>query len=352
MGGIKNVGLSFSLSALLAFPALAVTTVDVYQNMEYGTSGEILTNQPQTSNHGNGGTWVVVGDTMTVSTNHTSPLSGAVAVNGVLFSGAGDTRSWMTDDATMRQYVVFRADTPHEAGTMGLFLSVGENAGNPTGSNKPKQTVVNPGTGNIYDAVIMGFGPETNVTRYAVCQIWDAAGGPYLEIESNPNNVTTHSFPIQIQANTTYWVTLKYNGASGVASLAIYNPTNWSLVGSTTSPQLTNTFQWISFGREDHHYNGPSTHSYFDNILIDYSGAIFPLLPGTNAPAPLTIAHPTNSHPQITLTSIIGRIYTIEASTNFTSWTSVFSGMATSNSVHFTDTNSTLKTRFYRAFAQ
>lgn len=209
--------MSLLLSAVLAVPALAVITVDMYQNMQSGSPGQILTTQPEASSYGTGGTWSVAGNTMTVSTNHTVPLTGAVLVNGATYNDANDTRSWMTDDNTEEQYVYFTANTPHEMGTVGLYLSVGENANNPSNLNEPVMTNVedSEGIGEIYDVVVIGFGPKTNVTRYAVCQIYDAPGGPYLEIEADPGGVTAHSFPIQIKANTTYWVTLKYDGAGG-----------------------------------------------------------------------------------------------------------------------------------------
>ncbi len=293
---------------------------------------------------------------MTVSTNHTVPLTGAVLVNGATYNDANDTRSWMTDDNTEEQYVYFTANTPHEMGTVGLYLSVGENANNPSNLNEPVMTNVedSEGIGEIYDVVVIGFGPKTNVTRYAVCQIYDAPGGPYLEIEADPGGVTAHSFPIQIKANTTYWVTLKYDGAGGVASLAVYNSTNWTQLGSTTLPQLTNTFNWISFGRFDHHYDGPPTHSYFDNILIDYTTAVFPLFSGTNWTVPLSIARSTNGSMELTITNQVGGTYVIEASTNLANWRAVYTNLAASttasNKISFTDTNtSTVGVRFYRA---
>jgi hypothetical protein len=356
---MRNLVVSLFLSAILADPALALITVDAYQNMESGSAGQILTNQPQASGHGIGGTWYVVGNTMKVSSDHTIPLTGAVIVDGTTYNDTNDIRSWMTDDDTQEQYVYFQASIPHEMGTVGLYLSVGENADNPSNSNEPVLTNVEDdiGIGQIYDVVIIGFGPKTNISRYAICQIYDAPGGPYLEIEARPGNVTSHSFPIQIKANTTYWVTLKYDGAAGVASLAVFNPTNWTRLGYTTLPQLTNTFDWISFGREDHHYNGPATHSYFDNILIDYTTAVFPLFSGTNWTVPLNIARSANGSMELTITNQVGGTYEIEATTNLTDWTAIYTNLVASttatNTFSFTDTNTTgLGIRFYRALLQ
>src|SRR3974390_3159213 len=92
------------LSLLLTVPAWPAT-VDAYQDMESGNPGDILTTQPQASGHGSGGTWDVVGHTMTVSTNHLFPLRGAVRVDETFYTGITDTRSWMTEDDTQRQYV-------------------------------------------------------------------------------------------------------------------------------------------------------------------------------------------------------------------------------------------------------
>src|ERR1700690_457495 len=111
---MKNLVVSLLLSTILAEPALAVITADVYQDMESGSAGQILTNQPQASGHGIGGTWNVVGNTMTVSANHAIPLTGAVIVDGTTYNDANDTRSWMTEDDTQEQYVYFQASAPHE----------------------------------------------------------------------------------------------------------------------------------------------------------------------------------------------------------------------------------------------
>jgi hypothetical protein len=282
-GEVKTCLLSFLLIMTFAITGQSAVTVDLYQDMESGIIGQLLTNQPQASSHGTGGVWQVVGNTMRVATNGTVPMTGSVSVDGTFYPVRPDNLSWGTDDNTQMQYMIYRCSNTHTQATVGLFLTVGEHVHNPSNLDTPVLTVVNDGTGQIYDAVVIGTGPTTNVTRFAVCQIYDAAGGPYLEIEANPNHTTQHSYPIQIKADTTYWVNLKYDGIGATAYLNVYNATNMTLVGSVTLPQITGGIDWVAFGRFDHHYNGPATHSYFDNILIDYSAAAFPLLPGTKS---------------------------------------------------------------------
>ena len=80
--------------------------------------------------------------------------------------------------------------------------------------------------------------------------------------------------------------------------------------------------------------------------------AAFPLFPGTNSPVPLSIARSTNGSLELTITSQVGSNYVVEASTNFAAWTAVYTNVATSTNLHFTDTNTSPQaTWFYRAFA-
>jgi hypothetical protein len=357
---MKTVIASISFCTIVAVRAAAWTPVDVYQDMESGKPGDILTTQPQASGHGGVGTWNVVGNTMRVSTNHIVPLRGPISIGTTTYVGSNDTNSWQTDDNTQRQYVVYRSGSSYRTGTVGLYLTVGIHANNPSNSSLPILSTVDVSKGQIYDAVIMGSGPETNITTYAVCQIYDAAGGPYLEIEANPNNVTRHSAPIQIKADKPYWVTMKFDGLRGIASLEVYEPTNWSRIGAATLSQLKNTFSWISFGREDHHYNGPATHSYFDNILIDYTQAAFPLFPGNTSfltpPVQLTLtptAIKTDGTFQFTYTNRSGVSTTVFGSSNLATWSPIGIAAQISPGVfQFTDSNaSNHPCRFYKVLS-
>ena len=68
---------------------------------------------------------------------------------------------------------------------------------------------------------------------------------------------------------------------SGGCFLQVYDPDDWSLVGESNLPgeiQSGYTIEYMKFGSNDHgdDYN---VYSYFDNMIIDYTDATYPLLP-------------------------------------------------------------------------
>ncbi len=78
---------------------------------------------------------------------------------------------------------------------------------------------------------------------------------------------------------------LHFDGEAGTVSGAIFDPASgFSQVGTTMvskSTPGTVVYNSIMFGRGDAHGNhtNATTQSYFDNIIVDYTNAVFPLLP-------------------------------------------------------------------------
>ena len=88
----------------------AATPVDIFQDMESGKDGELLTPAiMDASSHGGGSKWSINGR-MWVSTRNSSNLPGPVAVDGVIYPGVGGTRSWMFNDDNQLNYV--KCDLP------------------------------------------------------------------------------------------------------------------------------------------------------------------------------------------------------------------------------------------------
>ena len=85
--------------------AFAATPVDIFQDMESGKDGDLLTPAiMNASSHGGGSKWSINGR-MWVSTRNSSNLPGPVIAEGVTYSGAGGTRSWMFNDNNQLNYV-------------------------------------------------------------------------------------------------------------------------------------------------------------------------------------------------------------------------------------------------------
>jgi hypothetical protein len=80
-------------------------------------------------------------------------------------------------------------------------------------------------------------------------------------------------------------VNLCFDGGAGTVSGAVFDPANnYAQVGTTMVAQATRGAQVygsIRFGQTSAHGNHPdaTTQSYFDQIIIDYTNARFPLVP-------------------------------------------------------------------------
>jgi hypothetical protein len=115
----------------------------------------------------------------------------------------------------------------------------------------------------------------------------------YVWIESG--SPTLHSTPIEITPGGTYWFSLKASWVTGVADLALYD-TSGSLVATTTEAMPTgDTMGRILVGNNE--TGAVAATSTFEDLMIDYSHAAWPLSPlGT---------------------TIIGKTMTIDIPSNF-----------------------------------
>lgn len=103
------------------------------------------------------------------------------------------------------------------------------------------------------------------------------SGGYGVNIETLAPG-TTHSAYLAISPNTIYWVTMFADFVTGTMKMNIYD-TNSTLVGAIVSTgNVTGSFcNTIRFGNNEIGNQGGVT--WFENILVDYSFATFPLGP-------------------------------------------------------------------------
>ncbi len=93
------------LLALFPLASIAQTPVDIYQDMESGHDGDLLTPAiMNASSRGGGCTWSITGK-MWVSTKNIAPLPGPLTLGGATFRGADATRSWVFNDNNQLNYV-------------------------------------------------------------------------------------------------------------------------------------------------------------------------------------------------------------------------------------------------------
>jgi hypothetical protein len=257
----------FLLLILAATSLFAAIPVDVYQGMESGANGDLLTAAlMNASNHGKT-TWSAGHGELWVSTSKVRDLPGPVAVGGTTFASKTATRHWMFNDKASLNDVVCTLPGSYPKITVACFYTPG----------------VTIRFANQFDSICM-----TGNQGYAVLQTRNDDGkGPYFRAHSCTTGWHTTFSPKQIKivSGKTYWVNLHFDAEQGKTSVSAFDPDQaFSQVGEivVADSWLHSTgIHQIRFGRADNHGPNPTatTQSYFDQILIDYSHGVFPLVP-------------------------------------------------------------------------
>ena len=261
------------LAGLVVAPIFAATSclavpVDIFQDMESGHDGDLLSPDiMNASSYGSGTTWSSHGQ-MWVSTSNSLDLPGPATLAGVSHAGIGGTRSWMFNDNYQLNYVQCSLPGRYASITVACYYA--------TGVTVPWVQ---------FDSI--NFLEATHGT-WGVLQVeTEDAGGPYFRCHSaSAGSKTTYSpTHIKVVVGKPYWVNLRFDGDAGTVSAAVFDPAaGFAQVGTTMVAQSTagaKVYGSIRFGQTSAHGDHPEpiTHSYFDNIIIDYTRAAFPLLP-------------------------------------------------------------------------
>jgi hypothetical protein len=268
-------GIVVLLGCLQLGGAAFAVEVDVYQHMVAGSVGEVLTPAiMNASSHGGCGAVVAwwelyPGGFLWGSDQFVRQLPGRVLVGGVDRSVVS-TRTWRFRNKYENNYAIVRFATnqwgypTHPRMTVACFYT-------------SEQTAT---VSNSHDTIEMGGN-----TSFGVLQTIDN-----LSIRAHsctqPGWVTTVSADkIMIAPGRTYWVNLHYDGVAGKVKVAVFDPDNgFAQVGTTVEADSvpgSSVFSRANFGNCSPHGNWPDneTSGYFSHILIDFTNAVFPLLP-------------------------------------------------------------------------
>ena len=273
----RNPAISHSALLLVVFAALpanvlAATPVDIYQDMESGNNGDPLSPAVMNaSNHGGRSTWAVERGRMWVSDSHHRDLPGPVLVGSKTFSGKGGSRSWAVNDSRAANYVVGSLPGSYSKLTVACHYI-------------PGATDVRPY--NTFDHIVV-LGDGVFMCMGLTYQGGDKGVGLNLAVESCVEHYKSTNSPriYPIVAGRAYWINMHFDGPAGVSYLAVYDADNgYTQVGRTVqAASLKNSKlgRGIRIGRADSHGDniGSTAKTYFDNIVIDYTNAAFPLIP-------------------------------------------------------------------------
>jgi len=193
-------------------------------------------------------------------------LGGVVVVDAVEYGPSNASQSLAFDHTQNFTVVLTSLTAGKRRVTMAGWITFG-----------PPQ--VAPGSAVLFDYLIV-HGAATG--QYVCLQLLNGAapGNTYgLNLETNPGGVTTHSAYITLVPGDTYWVTFQADFTGGTARLEVYS-TAFVQGGATASVAQTTgeDIQIIRIGNNE--AGTAAATSYFENWLVDYTNAVFPLGPG------------------------------------------------------------------------
>ncbi len=269
------VTLAFSADVFAATPL----PVNIYQSMESGNTGDLLSSTiMDASSYGNQAwQWLGTNQAMWVSNNNVTDLPGPVSVSGTIYNGTGGTRSWMFNDNLEYNAVCCTFTNPlsNPGVTAACYFTPGLTHVI-YHEDDTIRLVANDGIGwGVLETGINGDG-----TLYFNSHSCDYHG------------ITTRGPQITgVVAGHTYWMNLHFD-IGGLCSAAVFDPSNgFAQVGSVSTclSHPGSVIKEADFGRGDNVGNDNLTsQSYFDKILVNYTNGLFPLIPGATDTTPPT----------------------------------------------------------------
>jgi hypothetical protein len=260
--------------------AIAQTPIDLYIPMNTGTVGETITPAVMAAGtlpRGSAWTQPYNSGALTIA-KHGHSLPASITVAGVAYGPSSSSQAIAYNDAQAQDTAHYLIGGSHTKASIGAWITIG-----PAGGNANNW--------ELFDWLILW---DQSGVNYACLETF--IGGPTgtggnleFSIETKVNGATTHTGPINITQGATYWVTMKADWTAATAYLNVYD-VNLNLVGSVTGQMTAGTYHAAALdigNQEAGVQSGNSTQ--FENIVLDLTNAVFPLLVSTSAmPAPPT----------------------------------------------------------------
>src|SRR5580704_11883182 len=268
------------------------------------------------STHGTAGTWTV--------TNTKGSLS-AIAASQDTIAGSPGTRGIQYSSTTgdPQDYMQFALPATKNQVSLGMYYC----------TSNQSSSVFNFEEGPHF----LGFSSNSYGDLWRLVDERNAVDNS-RSIRISPTG-PTNSVKINVTDNTCYWLAFRYV-KSGTVDFSIYD-TNLNLIQHVSTPEtFGQTVDNLFLGNDL--ANGDSQTFYtfkFDDLIVDYTNANFPLLPTTGAPVNSTVAiasslNPANVGQSVTFTDTItpaasGTVSFSDGSTVLANGIAVTSGQAT-----------------------
>jgi hypothetical protein len=257
-----------------AQPPRQPLVVDLYVDMEAGKAGDALTTELlDAMTRGAGGTWRMRrGQEWTDSPLSEFTVSASrgrlpvpVSASGVIHKNTEDKRGWACEMATPVRSIAYTFATPHPAVSVGFFLEY-------HGTKKwtPLDLVIINSTDGDFVAMNTREHPQTPGVR-----VHTGDRGP------NQERLGSRAGPvIPLEDGKLYWVSMRFT-RHGDSSLALFDPVTFKQIGPTSTLTLNSDTpaRSIMIGRCDNHGVVAPTTIYWNDLVVDWTTARFPLLP-------------------------------------------------------------------------
>ena len=251
-----------SATLVVTAPGGSTYSANILNDAEMGNIGDLLSvSVLNASTHGSGGSWSSSASSkFKIGNGSLGSFAVPVTVAGVAYTGSG-SRIWDYDHTGDGEFVTYNFPTGNKKVSTGMFIKPGPNI-----------------TWGDYDFVhFQGVSGQDCVIQYHDF----SSPNHYIWSHSwTPVTGTQYGVTINVTAGATYWMTLQYDSMAGTCSVALFNPTTFAQVGATSiAPLDTNVnLSKLTLGAGGHGVTS-NTHTYFDDLLIDWTEGKFPLLP-------------------------------------------------------------------------
>jgi hypothetical protein len=259
------------LISLLALwtPLPSFAAFSGYLDMESGADRQPVTTAIlNAASHASGGTWSVNTSLthLLVSTSYETPLLNPVTIGGTAFSDGGSTRTFVYTNTANRQYATFDLSQPTPKLSFGLYMRLSGFSG----AYHSFDFVCVEAQGDFLVVNFQDRSPTDLAFRvHTLDENHVGPGGPGLGL------------PVQVVQNKTYWVTCLWDKANLKATLKVYDPTTWLLIGTSECVALSRDAESICIGRYDLHSASQNASCHFDDLIWDATGAAYPLFPAS-----------------------------------------------------------------------
>lgn len=255
---VKIKSILFLLVLMSPLYASASYLVDTFVDFEAGTIGVVpsITVMNNSTNGTKNWTSSVPSpaDNATIVSD-TSALRGPVTIGSTVFNGTGGTKGISFSTTTQEKFVYTFPEGVTSVSLGTYFINTVD------------------GSYTEWDWIII-YGWNGN---FLSPNEYDGAIGSTKTIRAHGS--AGKGDDISISHNTVYWVTIKWVANDG-GYLQVFDPTNWSKVGESYIGGIGDTTaNVLQFGVIDGHSKYQVGSVTYDNILIDWTEAKFPLLP-------------------------------------------------------------------------